>query len=199
MVQSEQHKHIRRNRVILVGIALLFVAPILLAWLFAGGILDTRSRGLVNHGDLLIPPIDVGALPPSTALAPVLDLRPSAWAVLFIDTAPCAELCKSALDRLWTIRTLLGNAGERVSVLALLAAESNTETTSSTPQLQVLYDPGTVNAIIAKASAQQPGLHLPGIAFVDWRSQLMMSFAPDAPSKDILADLKRLLKASEIR
>lgn len=183
----------KSNRLMLLLIAGAFVLPIVVAWLLASGLLGWRPLELVNHGALLNPPIDVTQVPHDAASNPLRELPPADWAVVYVDDRPCDDACRKLLAELSAIRLVIGQQGTRVSVFGLFSNEP-----PSMPE-RTLVDAALVAAIREDLGRrpEQPGL--PFIGFIDWRSQLMMHFAPDAPLKDIKSDLKRLLSASAIK
>ena len=184
-----------RSRAQLLLIAAIFVLPIVVAWLFTSGVIDSHSRGRLNRGELITPPVDLAQLGPSKGLDPLLKLAPSEWAALVIEPTTCAAECAKALDRLLTIRELIGQGAVRVSVHALAAAAS-----ADSPHLARIHiDANAVTRLVAVFDARRPMARWPAIMLLDWRHQLMMRYAIDASPRDILEDLKRVLRASEIR
>lgn len=184
----------RRPWQLLVVVA-LFVAPIGLAWLYVHGWLDWRARGSVVHGALLEPPVDVRRLPAQSLGALCDRLEPGEWAVLYLDPTGCDGACRAALDRLETVHLLLGHTGERVALAAFVGSPSPGGIGDGAHAAALEVDPAAVAAIADSA----PSMVFPAVAFMDWRGQLMMHFPATAPQADILKDLRRLLRASEIR
>ncbi|MBI2802417.1 MAG: hypothetical protein HYX63_19405 [Gammaproteobacteria bacterium] len=186
---------VRHNRVTLLLIIAAFILPIVIAWLYATGRLDLRGRALMNHGELLSPPIDLAALNPSPTLSPLLKLAPSEWAAVVVEPTNCGDACVRALNELLVIRELIGQGGVRVSIHALVAKDSNTE---SSHGARIHVDSKLVKALASALHARQLAA-LPAVMLLDWRHQVVMRYAIDAPPRDILKDLQRLLRASEIR
>ncbi len=181
------------NRLVLLMIAGVFVLPIVIAWLLAAGVFDWRPQGLLNHGTLLEPPIDLHRVEATPASAPLRELPPADWAIVFVSDGSCEDACRAVLAELSAIRLVIGKNGTRVSVFGLFAAEQ-----PQTPERQ-LIDAGLVAGIRSQLASQAGNPGLPRVAFVDWRGQLMMHFPADAPPQDIKSDLKRLLSASAIK
>ena len=196
MTSSEPTDQRTRNRLTLILIAAVFVLPIVVAGLFAGGHFDVSQRHRLNHGSFITPPLRLEEFPPSPATRVLREMAPADWAILFVGNAGCEQQCQSLLKELATIRTLVGKEGTRVSVFGLLAAESP-DLPAALPR--ILVDKATVDAIAARLQQDEPATRLPQIVFLDWRGMMMMRFAPDAPPADIKDDLQRLLRASAIR
>lgn len=185
---------LKRNRLTILLIVGLFVAPIVLAWLYVAGVFDWRAQGMLNRGNLILPPIDITALNPPLRLAAWSEMAPSNWAVIVVTDGACAAACGEALDRLLIIRELLGQGSERVSIHALA-------TTVGGPhhQVRIIVDPVALVGLQKALAHAAPPLKLPAIVFLDWRHQLMMHYALDTNPKNIQQDLKRMLRASAIR
>ena len=182
-----------RNRLLLLGIAGVFVLPIVIAWLLAAGVFDWRPQGLLNHGTLLAPPIDLHAIEPTAASKPLRELPPADWAMVYVSNQACDDSCRSILKELSAIRLVIGKNGTRVSVFGVFDKAQ-----PATEERQIV-DPGLVAHIAAGLANQAGGPTMPFVGFVDWRGQLMMHFPPSAPPNDIKSDLKRLLSASAIK
>ena len=100
---------LKRNRLTILLIIGLFVAPIVLAWLYVAGVFDWRAQGMLNRGNLISPPIDITTLNPPLRLPAWSEMAPSNWAVIVVTDGACAATCGEALDRLLIIRELLGD------------------------------------------------------------------------------------------
>ena len=185
---------LKRNRLTILLIIGLFVAPIVLAWLYVAGVFDWRAQGMLNRGNLISPPIDITALNPPLRLPAWSEMAPSNWAVIVVTDGACAATCREALDRLLIIRELLGQGSERVSIHALATA-------AAVPphQARIIVDPVALVGLQRALAHAAPPLKLPAIVFLDWRHQLMMHYALDTNPKNIQQDLKRMLRASAIR
>ena len=185
-----------RNRTTLLLIAAIFIAPIVVAWLFASGRLDLSQRPRSNHGQFIQPPIDVATLPQADAMKPLVSLAPAAWAVLYVAEGACTEGCEKALSELEVIRSLLGKEATRLSVFGVVGQSADPARNGPT----LLADQAWVAAFREHMASRAPaGRALPLFVFLDWRGQIMMSFPPDAPPADIKQDLGRLLRGSAIR
>jgi hypothetical protein len=198
MTSPSTTPELKRNRGILLLIAGLFGLPILVAWLLTSGWVEMGGRDQLNHGDFIKPALDLEKLPLAPGSQVLRELAPADWAMLYVGAGSCDDLCVRTLRELATVRSVIGNELTRVSVFGLLASAS-APPVAQAPLPRLLIDPATVLAIDAALRARGGSVALPRIVFLDWRGQLMMSFAPDSPPADIKQDLKRLLKASAIR
>jgi hypothetical protein len=181
------------NRLVLLMIAGVFVLPIVVAWLLAAGAFDWRPQGLLNHGTLFDPPIDLHRIESTPASAPLRELPAADWAVVFISDRPCDDACRTVLTGLSAIRLVIGKNGTRVSIFGVF------DEMQAATEERLLVDAALVAGIRERVAAQAGKPALPLVGFIDWRGQLMMHFPPSAPPQDIKSDLKRLLSASAIK
>jgi cytochrome oxidase Cu insertion factor (SCO1/SenC/PrrC family) len=189
----------RKQVWILVGV---FFAPLLLAFLmyYGGGI---RPSGSTNHGDLITPPVTLAEVElPSTDDRPLpANTLRGRWTMVFIGDGACDHRCREALTLMRQTRLALGDDMPRVQRLFMISGNC-----CDRPYLQTEH-PGLLLGRIdnpagktlletfpAGANAAQQGR----IYLVDPLGNLMMSYAPDAPQKGLLEDLKKLLKLSHI-
>jgi hypothetical protein len=194
-VNPDQPVSRARNRLILAAITLLFVAPIFIAWLLTSGVLNWHSRGFVNRGQLVAPPIDLTPYAAQAGFAPLFKLQPSDWAMVYLEPGACALACGKALDELLVLRELLGQGAVRVSVHAIAALGMEVPRHAA----RVPLDPAAIELLNARLATGTTEVSLPAIVLVDWRHQLMLRYAPHGDSAAIQKDLKRLLRASAIR
>lgn len=192
---SDQPISMTRQRLILGLIVLLFVGPILVAWLLTSGSVDWRSRGLVNQGQLLSPPFDLTPYGAQPGFAPLFKLHPSEWAIVYLEPTVCGDRCAKALDELLVIRELLGQGGVRATVHAIASGGVDAPRHAG----RVHTDQAAIALLRTRMSTSAAHNRIPAIVLVDWRHQIMMRYAPRGESRAIQKDLKRLLRASAIR
>lgn len=189
----------RKQVWILVGV---FFSPLLLAFLLYYGV-GLRPSGSTNHGDLITPPVTLAEVElPGTAdqSLPANTLR-GRWTMVFIGDGACDTRCREALTLMRQTRLALGDDMPRVQRLFLISGNCCDRPYLETEQVGLLL--GRIDNPAGKtlletfpegADAPQHGR----IYLVDPLGNLMMSYAPDAPQKGLLEDLKKLLKLSHI-
>ncbi len=188
----------RRQKLLLLGLVALFVSPIVVSWAYIAGFIDLGPISRTNRGNLVTPAVDLRAIDAVDSLFTEAHLQPGEWVLTYMEDGACESECRGVLDNLLTIRSLLGYSGQRVRVIALTESAS-TEPLAPNHAGHVLTDPVARNEL--KAGLERTvGTSLPAqIVFIDWRRQLVMRYDPDAPSADLKKDLKKLLRASQIR
>ena len=201
-----------RQRRVLIGLALLFFAPLALAFYLYYGHGTWHPGGRVNAGDLVNParPLPALALPLWTSASAVTggntdpNFLKGKWTFLYVGIGQCDAAClgrlydtrqiRIALDRDMkrVQRVLIADAGccdaqflrdQHPDLIALRASPAAAPLFSLLP----VYD-GTGPEPFAKSR----------VYVVDPLGNLMMSYAPDAKAKGMLEDMKRLLRLSSI-
>jgi hypothetical protein len=124
-------RHRGRQRRALAALALLFFAPLALAFILYYGV-GWRPGARVNHGDLVEPPVPL----PDLALPPVDEARPAApgaaeaaavaasaisptilkgkWTLVYLGAGSCSAGCRTDLYNTRQVRAALGPDRERV-------------------------------------------------------------------------------------
>jgi cytochrome oxidase Cu insertion factor (SCO1/SenC/PrrC family) len=205
-----------RHRSMLIGLALLFFAPLGLAFFLYYG-LHWRPGGQLNHGDLVEPPlplpdlalrrVETTAAPDAApalgagagdALTPP-DFLKGKWTLLYFGPGSCPDACRADLYDTRQVRTALGKDESRVQRvflaegaccdLALLRTEH--------PDLLIVRATDEAAPLVALLRRAVPEAR-DRIYLIDPLGNLMMSYAADAPPKGLLEDLKRLLGLSHV-
>ena len=177
----------------LLALIAVFTLPIALAWWLAVVRPPSSDAGLLNHGLLIRPPLDVAAHRETQALDHI-QLQPSEWAMIYVGSGPCETVCEATMNKLATIRSVLGQGAIRVRLGALIDKPG-----TPLPNTMTVADESTRSFVTATIKARVSAAHERGIVFMDWRRQVMMVFDADAPPGDIKKDIKRLLRASKIK
>ena len=190
---------IHRSRAALILVALLFIAPILAAWiLHASGY---RATATVNHGDLVKPVRPLGELAVralGAGEAIPAGFPQGKWTFVYIQQGPCEAVCREALYNMRQARLAQGKNLQRVQRLLLwveppepaLAAEL---TRHYPGLLQALPMDDNLLAQFALEPGEDPAA-AHRIYLIDAHGNLMMSYPPGADPKGIIEDLERLLK-----
>jgi cytochrome oxidase Cu insertion factor (SCO1/SenC/PrrC family) len=209
-VVNAQSAHDRRQRRVLVGIALMFFAPLAVCFYLYYGQVGWRPGGRVNAGDLIEPPrpLPLLALPLLEGGATHADLLRRKWTLLYAASGPCADRCQASLYHTRQVRIALDRDMDRVQRVLIaddgccdgaflhtqhpdLIAVRNGP--AAAPLLALLPDHPSPSAASGSGAAQAPRVYL-----IDPLGNLMMSYAADAKPKGMLEDLKRLLRLSSI-
>jgi len=176
----------------------IFALPAIAAWFFHFNP-ELLPASRVNRGELIEPvrpwPTDLPLVRVDGSPFDAATLR-DRWTLLLVSRAPCGSACAQKLADLRQIRLALGESRYVVERLAVLVGDAvepfgdefaGTELAradrAAEPRLQGFFGPG------------------PDVwdrtYIVDPFGNLMMRYAADAPPKDVLKDMERLLKASK--
>ncbi len=173
-------------------LAAVFILPVLLAKLA----LDNGwfNQAATNKGELLSPPIDMGVLN-TTKPEPK-------WKFLYILPESCSLECENALYSVVQIHSALGKESDRAEVVVIAHEKSNASQLvllQKNPQvrllitdlksLQQVFKGNSTNAIFIADTLDNVILRYP--LFIDQEQAILHS-------RDILADMRKVLKLSRI-
>lgn len=183
----------------LLAMVVVFAAPALAAWFFYLNpeyLPTSRS----NKGELIEPMIAVGkATGLTTADGEPFDFAPleGKWTLVSLDKTPCGDACRQRLIALRQIRLALGESSLSVERLQILTGPDDTATLAQEFEgMRIALAPGPVGSGLIDALGQGAAA-LDRTYILDPMGNLMMRYTADAPAKDTLKDMERLLKASK--
>ena len=170
----------RRQRRILIGVALMFFAPLAVSFLLYYSH-AWHPGGRVNHGELIEPPRPL----PDTGLPPPHSLQRK-WTMLYVQRGACEALCLKRLYDMRQVRTALDRDMERVQRVLIADPDCC--------DLQKLHDMHPDLLTVPRADAVEPLVKLlpepdsQRIYLVDPLGNVMMFYAADTPAKGLLEE-----------
>jgi hypothetical protein len=227
-VSAPAPRPVAHPRRVLITLALLFFAPVAVAFILYYGI-GWNPGGRVNYGELVQPPVPLPdvALPSADASWPdgpraeaVGDAAPAVtssteappadaprsflkgkWTLLYLGAGGCSAGCRTDLYNTRQVRAALGADRERVRRVFLAeGACCDLEWLHAQQPDLVTVQAGAAAASLT-AILEHAG-HNPGAAdrvyLIDPLGNLMMCYAVDARPKGMLEDLKKLLRLSHV-
>ncbi len=186
-----------KGRLQLALIGIIFVGPLLLAYLLYNSDSGWIPAAGTEHGLLLDPPL----LLPDTVLTPGSDTDGpkfrGKWSLIIIAEGRCAETCKNALYETRQVRRALGRDDGRVQrVLYDESGELDPAFLEREHPALVIVEPGSR---VSRELILVFGDHIAGDIFLaDPLGNLIMRFPQGTGMKDMHKDLKHLLKVSHI-
>jgi len=194
-----------RSRTQLWVLIVLFFAPLAISFLLYYGLDGWRPEGSTNSGDLMEPArsLPEAVLPAADGTETAPDFLRGKWSLVFVGDGSCDERCRAALTDIRQVRIALNQDSTRVQRVflhtgaccdrdyfgrehpGLIVAGIDTPAGEALLQAFPAYD-----AVAPLAAGR--------LYIVDPIGNLMMSYAPDAPARGLLDDLKKLLKLSQI-
>lgn len=192
-----------RPRTVLIILALIFLAPVLGAWImFYLTDIGSNAEGAASHGNLVIPPRhidDVALTDPESGGQP--QRLYGRWNIIFLVSGKCDRACEDILYEMRQLRLAMGrDAGRLQRVLVVYGRRtpvlSDVQVKNYAGQLLVRATDQMQTAFKLTDTEQPLGLRR--IYIVDPRGNLMLSYPDGADPAGIIKDLKRLLKYSSI-
>ena len=178
-------------RLQLAMIAALFIGPLLIAaWLYYSGSFAPGDRS--NHGLLLEPVVH---LPDSHPTLP--EIAGGHWLLVYATETECHEDCLATLHAQRQLRLMLGNDMSRVTRMFLQANTTADRVVFDEEDtgLEVLHDQDLARDLwSALPAGTPPG----GLFLIDPLGNLVMYFQSTLDPRDMVDDIKHLLKLSRI-
>jgi hypothetical protein len=204
----ERSAHDRRQRRLLIGLALMFFGPLGLSFYLYYGHGSWHPGGRVNAGDLIEPPrpLPALALPLQSSGETASDFLKRKWTLLYVQQGPCAERCRTSLYETRQVRLALDRDMDRVQRVFIADGDccDFQFLREQHPDLIAVRMSPTAASLLAFLprgagnGSGGGGANAQRIYLVDPLGNLMMSYAPDAKPKGMLEDMKRLLRLSQI-
>lgn len=194
----------RSGRWIVPIIALLFMGPLVAAWLLYTGPLEWRPEGRTHAGQLIdparpLPPVSLSTIE-GEATSP--DFLKGKWTMAYVGHGDCDDRCRQALIDMRQVRLALGKDMDRVQRLFLFS-----ETCCDRAFVETEH-PGLIAAWADEINGRQllgafpvydrPIEEAGRIYLIDPLANLMMSYSAEVPASEILADIERLLRLSNV-
>ncbi|MHB8477773.1 MAG: SCO family protein [Steroidobacteraceae bacterium] len=180
----------RRRRRVLVGLALIFFAPLGLAFYLYYGHAAWHPGGRVNAGTLIEP-----ARP-----LPAANFLKGKWTLLLVNFGSCAQACRARLYDTRQVRLALNRDMQRVQ--RVLIAESGCCDAEflhdQHPDLDLIQGAAAAPTLALLPQENAGAAPAPRVYLIDPLGNLMMFYGADAKPKGMLEDLKRLLRLSSI-
>jgi cytochrome oxidase Cu insertion factor (SCO1/SenC/PrrC family) len=187
----------RRGRRVLLVLAAIFLLPVAIAFAMYYGNL-WRPAGSASKGELITParPLVVDGLRHRDGTPAGGDALQGKWSLVYAGDGACDEDCRTALVFARQTRLALNNEMTRVQIVMLATANCcQADIEQAVPGIKLL-DASSAEA--APLLAQFPEARTRSLFIVDPLGNLMMRHDAGHSSKDLLTDLKKLLKLSHI-
>jgi cytochrome oxidase Cu insertion factor (SCO1/SenC/PrrC family) len=199
--------HDRRQRRILIGVALMFFVPLALSfYLYYGKFWHPGGR--VNAGELIDParPLPALALPLAAPVSGTGALQTSPqflkgkWTFLYLQHGRCDDECRRHLYDTRQVRLALDRDMTRVQRVFIGEGDccDLQELLTAHPDLIAVRTGPDAEPLLALLPQRSGALNSHRVYLIDPLGNLMMFYAADAKPKGMLEDMKRLLRLSSI-
>jgi cytochrome oxidase Cu insertion factor (SCO1/SenC/PrrC family) len=187
----------------LIGLALMFFAPLGLAFYLYYGHVTWRPGGRVNAGALVEParPLPALALPLLDSGNTDPSFLKGKWTFLYVETGACSEACRTRLYQTRQVRLALDRDMSRVQRVFITDAGCCDAGFLHGQHPDLISVRG--DAAAAPLLALLPGRgasesRAQAVYLIDPLGNLMMIYSGDVKPKGMLEDMKRLLRLSSI-
>ena len=184
-------EQIKTNRKTMILLAITFVIPVILAKLALEG--DWFNRAATNKGTLLDPVLDFSTL---------YSQREPIWYISFITSQPCDERCNLALFSLNQISVALRRDSARVHTAVLVESPEQLSTIETHEYSEGLDVMSVAEVELDSVFNEQA---VDGLYIVDALGNIILRYPLHTDkdeailkSRDILSDMRKLLKLSRI-
>jgi len=196
---------VRRGRRQLLALAALFFVPLAVAFWMYYGPTGWRPSGDASKGDLIEParPLAEIALTTMDGEATAPSLLRGKWTMLYVGDGLCDDRCRKALYVMRQSRIALNKDMDRVQRVFLVTGRCCDRgfLAAEHPDLVVATVEDAASAALLEPFPTYDGVPIASagrIYLVDPLGNLLMSYAPTAPDKALLTDVKKLLRLSHI-
>ncbi len=180
------------GRMTLFLIALAFFGPMAIAvYMYYGG--QEVELG-ANKGALLEPYINLNDELPESGFS---EAAPGKWRLVYTNEAACDDACREALYTVRQSRKMLGREMERVERI-FLHGDSAPDTLFINQEHAglITFQDGGLSQLLE--NKRPDALPAGGFYLVDPLGNLVLYFEPGMNPKDMVSDIKRLLRISQI-
>ena len=184
-----------KARLILLGVALIFIIPILVSWYLVFFTDFKMGDGGTQKGEIISPVISLGELEVYDIKNDDVSSIKDKWTLVFFVESECNQICEDKLDEVRQIRLALGKDRDKVDRLLVSRKIQSWETFSDSFNGQKYIDPKSKNyAELVKKFNEYPNFDLQGTYLIDPFGFLMMKYKLDANPMGTIKDIERLIK-----
>ena len=184
-----------RSRLILLGVALVFIIPILVSWYLVFFSDFKKGDGGTQKGELISPVIPLGEPEVFNLKSKTIESINGKWTLLFFVENECNQLCEDKLYQLRQIRLALGKDRDKVDRLLVSKNKQQWSQYTNSFNGQKYIDPTSrdYNRLIKKFN-DYADLDLKATYLIDPYGFLMMKYPQDDNPMGTIKDIERLIK-----
>jgi hypothetical protein len=178
-----------KNKFSLIALALLFLAPVIVAIVMNSNLIDYSPESLKNKCDFIQPPIKITD-------NEQLKSYEEFWTVVYNHTGKCDDDCLKMLDTLYRIRLTKGHKMKQVKLLVLHPEDSIIDIPEQYTSIEVqTYSRSDELSTTLKQLSEKTFNNEDGLYLLAPEGFLMMSYPVDFEPRDVIKDLGLLLRA----
>ena len=192
----------KRNPYTVWFVVIAFVAPVVLAYVM---FFFVEVKSFVNHGEILNPIVHISSFKltdEANKIIPKAELTYK-WRLISFVGKDCDQACENRLYDTRQIHTSLGKDQHRLIRMFIhleAAGEALVKLIDATHEnvIHVNGDVNTIKEVLGINIRDDASITNNEIYIMDPMGNVMMRFTKDQLNKELLFDLKKLLKASQI-
>ena len=184
-----------RSRLVLLGVASIFMIPILVSWYLVFFTDFKKEDGGTQKGEIISPVIPLGELEVYDIKNGAISSINEKWTLVFFVDSECNQFCEDKLYQVRQIRLALGKDRDQVDRLLVSSKVQSWENFSDVFNGQKYIDQQSKSyAGLIKKFDDYPGFDRRGTYLVDPFGFLMMKYKSDANPMGTIKDIERLIK-----
>mgnify|MGYP003388842237 FL=1 len=184
-----------KARFILLGVASIFIIPILVSWYLVFFTEFKKDDGGTQKGEIISPVISLGELEVYDVKNDAASSINDKWTLVFFVESECNQSCEDKLYQVRQIRLALGKDRDQVDRLLVSGKIQSWEVFSDSFNGQKYIDPRSKSyAEVVKKFEEYPKFDARGTSLVDPFGFLMMKYKFDANPMGTIKDIERLIK-----
>ena len=178
-----------KNKLSIIALALLFLAPVIVAIVMNSNLIEYSPESFKNNGDFIQPPVKITQ---NENLKSYEDF----WTVVYNHTGNCENDCLKMLDTLYRIRLTKGHKMKQVKLLVLHPENITIKVPEqyNSIELQSYSQANELNTVLTELSKKSFN-NGNGLYLLAPEGFLMMSYPLDFEPRDVIKDLGLLLRA----
>lgn len=197
-------KKAKNFHIIWLLFAITLLGPFAFAWVLVqkGNAYQMRTN---NHGELITPALNIATLSLHDDQKEKLESKLAGkWWLMYVGPQKCHQDCQEILYNMRQIRTALGKESHRLERLFIASSDCEMNVcekflNEQYPQvLKAKMKPQDFERVLGSISNTVDREMIGEIYIVDPKGNIMMYYSGEAKPREILADLKKLLKVSKI-
>ncbi|WP_223787279.1 hypothetical protein [Marinicella meishanensis] len=179
-----------KNRLTIIFTAVLFMAPVVVAYMLSSGLIEYQPDSTKNHGHFVSPLVKLA----DHTDAPWAQALAGHWTLIRRTPEACGAQCPALETDLHKYRLSLGHRLEKMQLM-LMADDFLSDLPDAYPHIQKVSLAGEEALVQVMDELSQVSLQNGhGLYVVAPEGYLMMAFTPENTSSEIIKDLSLLVK-----
>ena len=184
-----------KARIILLGVALIFIIPIFVSWYLVFFTDFKKEDGGTQKGEIISPVISLGELEVYDIKNDAVSSINDKWTLVFFVESECNQFCEDKLYEVRQIRLALGKDRDKVDRLLVSRKIQSWEAFSYSFNGQKYIDPKSKDyERLVKKFEEYPKFDTSGTYLIDPFGFLMMKYKLDANPMGTIKDIERLIR-----